>query len=137
MRGVAKGEENARRLQAYLDDLKAKRRGLPVRDGRPNLSVISSACGFDRGVFYQNEAAKLLLDEALGTLGLDRGDDQEGRTAFDEARIREEGKAYLDRRTKLLEEEVLRLRAENARLRSENDRMRAIRTLMADTGRMP
>jgi hypothetical protein len=137
VRGAQRGEENAARLQAYLDGLGANSRGLPKRDGKPNLSVIAAACGFDRGVFYTNEAAKLLLDEAIVALGLDDGRPTAAPSAFDEARIHEEGKVRADGRTKALEEEVIRLRAESARLRSENDRLRAIRTLMADTGRVP
>jgi hypothetical protein len=136
MRGVGGGEDNARRLSEYIGGLRAVQRGLPSRDGKPNLSVIAEACGFDRGVFYTNQAAKMLLDGATAELGLDNGLPPAG-TAFDEARIREEVKAKADRRTKELEEEVLRLRAENARLKSENERFKAIRTLMAETGRMP
>ena len=136
MRGAAKGEENVRRLRAYLDALRAERRGLPARDGRPNLSVVAEACGFDRGVFYANQAAKVLLDEATTALGLDDGR-PEPADAFEAAHIRQEIKARVDGRTKALEEEVLRLRAENARLKAENERMRALRVLMAETGRMP
>jgi hypothetical protein len=135
-RGVQQGEENVRRLRAYIAALEAENRGLPARDGRPNLSVIAEACGFDRGVFYSNQAAKLLLDDALGRLGLDTGRPAD-LTAFDQARLREEGKARADGRSKGLEEELLRLRAENASLRAENERFRALRRLLAETGRVP
>ena len=136
MRGVVGGEDNARRLSEYIGGLRAVQRGLPSRDGKPTLSVIAHACGFARGVFYTNQAVKMLLDGATAEVGLDNGLPPPG-TAFDEARIREEVKAKADRRTKELEEEVLRLRAANARLKSENERFKAIRTLMAETGRMP
>ena len=136
MRGIQKGEENVRRLSAYLDSLVAEQRGLPARDGRPNLSVIAEACGFDRGVFYTNQTAKILLDDSHRRLGLDTGT-PEDLTAFDSAQLREEGKARADRRSKSLEEEVLRLRAENASLRTENARYRALRELLAETGRLP
>ncbi|WP_287786721.1 DUF6262 family protein [Acidiphilium sp.] len=133
---MLKGEENARRLRDYLVALREEGRGLPARDGRPNLSSIAEACGFDRGVFYANQMAKILLDEAIAELGLDNGGPKPA-DAFEEAQIREEAKARTDGRTKALEEEVLRLRAENAQLKSENERMRAIRALMAETGRTP
>ncbi|WP_372398675.1 DUF6262 family protein [Azospirillum sp. HJ39] len=133
---MLKGEDNVRRLQSYLRALEEEGRGLPARDGRPNLSVIASACGFDRGVFYANQAAKLILDEATTALGLE-ADTHRPQTAFAEARIQQETKARSDVRTKSLEEEVMRLRAENAQLRSENERLRAVRRLMAETGRMP
>jgi hypothetical protein len=64
VRGVPKGEENVRLLGVYLDELAAIGCGLPARDGRPNLSVIADACGFGRGVFYNNDAAKKVLDDA-------------------------------------------------------------------------
>ncbi|MDO9710756.1 DUF6262 family protein [Paracraurococcus lichenis] len=123
-------------MRSYLDALRAEGRGLPGRDGKPNLSVIAEACEFDRGVFYANQMAKMLLDEATGQLGLDDGRARPA-TGFEEARLREEAKARLDGYTKALEEEVLRLRAENARLKAENESLRAIRTLMSETGRMP
>ncbi len=135
-RGVIQGEENVRRLGTYLDALAAERRGLPARDRRPNLSAIAEACGFDRGVFYTNQPAKMLLDDAHRRLGLE-DDRPAALTAFDDARLREEGKARADGRLKALEEEVLRLRSENASLRAETDRLRALRHLLAETGRVP
>ncbi len=137
MRGVRRGEENVARLQEYLKALAEQGRGLPSRDGRPNLSAIAQACGFDRGVFYANQEAKLVLDDAVTRLGLETDVQSVPQTAFAEARIREETKGRSDARTKALEEEVMRLRAENAQLRAENDRLRAVRRLMAETGRLP
>ncbi len=136
MRGVARGEENVRRLGIYLDELAAEKRGLPARDGRPNLSVVAEACGFDRGVFYTNQTAKMLLDDAYRRLGLDTGAPAD-LTAFEQVRLREEGKARSDGRSRSLEDELLRLRAENAGLRAENERYRALRQLLAETGRVP
>jgi hypothetical protein len=136
VRGVPKGEENVRLLGVYVAELATMRRGLPARDGRPNLSVIADACGFDRGVFYNNDAAKEVLDKAHRRLGLDTGTADE-MPAFDQAWLREEGKVRDDGRSKSLEEEVLRLRAENASLRAENARYRALRELLAETGRLP
>jgi hypothetical protein len=136
MRGAAKGEENAQRLASYIAALRAEKRGLPARDGRPNLSVIAQACGFDRGVFYANQAAKILLDEATAELGLDDGR-PEPANAFEAAQIRAETKVARDKRVNSLEEEILRLRAENGQLKVEIARYRAIERLMSETGRMP
>jgi hypothetical protein len=136
MRGVSQGEENVRRLDVYIQELVSQKRGLPARDGRPNLSVIAEACGFDRGVFYSNQKAKLLLDEAHRRLGLDAGAPAL-LTAYDEVQLREESKSRTDTRSKSLEEEVLRLRAEVASLRAENARYRAMRELLANSGRVP
>jgi hypothetical protein len=103
VRGVQKGEENVRRLGVYLDEMTAEGRGLPARDGRPNLSVIAEACAFDRGVFYSNQTAKMLLDDAHRRLGLETGVPVDN-TAFEQARLREEGKARSDGRSRSLEE---------------------------------
>jgi hypothetical protein len=135
MRGVQQGEENVRRLNVYIKELSAEKRGLPARDGRPNLSIIAEACGFDRGVFYSNQKAKVILDEAYRGLGLDIGVAAD-LTAFEEAQLREESKSRADNRSKSLEQEILRLRAEIASLRAENARYRALRELLANTGRV-
>jgi hypothetical protein len=124
-----------RRL-ALIESLENEKRGLPARDGRPNLSAMAEACKFDRGVFYTNQAAKLLLDDALGRLGLDT-DEPADLSEFDRAQLREEGKVRADARSKALEEELLLLRAENASLRAENDQFHALRRLLAETGRVP
>ena len=136
MRGVQKGEENVRLLGVYLEALASEKRGLPAHDGRPNLSIIAEACAFNRGVFYSNQTAKMLLDDAHRRLGLDTGTPAD-LNAFEQARLREEGKARSDRRSRSLEDEVLRLRAENAGLRAENERYRALRQFLAETGRVP
>lgn len=125
-----------RRLSDYLEALRAEGRSLPAWGGRPNLRVIAEACGFDRGVFYSNQAAKVLLDEAQGRLGLDDGAPAPA-TAFEGARLRAEAKGRGEARMSSLEDEVIRLRAENARLGRENAQLRAVRDLMAETGRVP
>jgi hypothetical protein len=135
-RGELGGLENAKRFRSYVDSLRAEGRGLPARNGGPNLSAIAKACGFDRGVFYANEEAKLLLDEAWVELGLADGR-VEPSTAYEAARLKEESKSRGDSRSNSLEQEVLRLRAENAQLKVEIARFKAIQMLMAETGRMP
>jgi hypothetical protein len=136
MRGAAKGQENAQRLAVYFAALRAEKRGLPARDGRPNLSVIAHACGFDRGVFYANQTAKVMLDDAVAELGLDDGRPYPAN-AFEAAQLRDETKVRGEGRSRALEDELLRLRAENAQLRAELVRLRAVQNLMANMGRMP
>ena len=50
--GSAIGAENVDRLEQYLAALAREGRKLPERAGRPNLSAIALACGFDRQVLY-------------------------------------------------------------------------------------
>lgn len=64
--GQQKGAENVAKLKAYLDDVDV----VPARAGKANVSAIAEACGFDRGVLYQNPAAKEALDEAVASKGL-------------------------------------------------------------------
>jgi hypothetical protein len=59
------GLENIDRLKAYLDSLKLAGLSVPQRNGRPNLSAIAAASGFDRQVLYHNPGAATLLSEAV------------------------------------------------------------------------
>lgn len=99
VRGELGGFENVKRLHTYIDALRKDRRGLPQRAGGPNLSAIAKACGFDRGVFYTNEEAKFLLDDAQRELGLDH-EVRQPSSAFEAARLKDEIKAPLDKRTR-------------------------------------
>lgn len=63
--GVEIGVENVARLHAYLDGLASNGDPLPMRAGKPNMSAIALACGFDRQVLYKNPAAVALIDEIV------------------------------------------------------------------------
>ena len=86
--GVQIGADNVARLGAYLDRLAAAGERFPTRNGRPNLSAVALACGFDRQVLYKNPAAKALVDKALRALGLRRGRQSVGRGGDARASIR-------------------------------------------------
>ncbi|GEO99119.1 hypothetical protein [Methylobacterium haplocladii] len=101
------GERNVAALRAYLDGLQVAGEPIPERNGRPNLSAIAIACGFDRQTLYKNQAAKVLLEEALGRLGTALPSDQ----ASDEP----EAKPKADRRDR----RILQLEQHNAALRAE------------------
>ncbi len=135
-RGELGALENVRRLNTYLAALRAEKRSLPARADAPNLTAIAKACGFDRGVFYQNEMAKILLDEAWRELGADN-EQTKPATAFEAVQLKNEVKKKADVRTKGLEDELIRLRAENAALRAENLRLIAIRRMVVEAGRIP
>lgn len=127
MRGVPQGQENARRLEAYLDALERDKLPLPARDGKPNLSVIALACGFDRGVLYTNAAAKSAITAAAARLGLEAFEQRapESVCAPDPR----------DQRILKLEQENAALRAENIDLRRRVKRLEHVESHMAETGR--
>src|SRR5215469_12222867 len=74
--GIQIGAEHVERVRQYIADLKAGGRAFPSRAGKPNLSVIAVACGFDRGVFYNNAAAMDVIEVELkpGGIGLESWD---------------------------------------------------------------
>jgi hypothetical protein len=64
--------ENVEKVRAYIDRLKAEGLSLPSRYGKPNWSAIARDCGLkDRGVFYDNEEARALIEQAVSDLGLE------------------------------------------------------------------
>ena len=52
--GAEIGRKNAAALKEYLRGLKAQSGQLPARGGKVNVTAVALACGFDRGVLYQN-----------------------------------------------------------------------------------
>lgn len=124
--GAALGAENVRRLQAYLDGLRAAGAPLPERAGRPNVSAIALACGFDRQVLYKNPWARDLLAKAVDELGLAGAVEAEAPAAGPDRR---------ERRMQKLEQENASLRAEVAGLREQLRRLRHVETHMVETGR--
>lgn len=61
--GIEIGAEHDEALQRYLDERWARQEPLPRRGGKPNLTSIAAACGFDRGVLYANKAAMKRLED--------------------------------------------------------------------------
>lgn len=135
-RGELGADRNVVLLQNYINRLASEKRGFPARAGKPNLRVIAEACGFDRGVFYQNETARRLLEEAVLELRFE-APAAKSTDAYQDARLEDEAKTIDNRRLRALEEDNLYLRAENTQLKRENARYRALQQLMASTGRMP
>lgn len=137
IRGVKGAEENIRRVTSYISGLELAGRGVPWRGSGPNLSLIATACGFDRGVFYSNTTARALIDDAVVRLGRDSGTHTSTSRTPSVGSIADDAKEVRNRRTSDLESEILLLRAENAQLREDNGRFRALQRLMVETGRMP
>lgn len=57
------GAEHAETLRLHLARLWKEQEPMPRRAGRPNVTSLAAACGFDRGVFYSNPAVSAALDE--------------------------------------------------------------------------
>ena len=119
------GAENVQRLKAYVEELASATRGLPARGGRINASAIALACGFDRGVLYQNPAAREVLQEAATRLGLD-GQVAKRETVSIDRR---------DQRILKLEQENAGLKAEIFELRRMLRRLEHIEETMVETGK--
>lgn len=130
MSGAAAGAENVRRLREYIDALVAEGRPLPVRNGKPNVSAIALACGFDRQVLYKNPAAKEALDAAVALAGLVAGDPE---AADEKPEVRAPDRR--DRRIHKLEQENAALRGEVAGLRERLRRLQHVESHMVETGR--
>lgn len=126
--GAELGAENVGRLQAYLDGLAATGEPLPMRGGKPNMSAISLACGFDRQVLYKNPSAAALIDNvvaAMPTTGSEPATDQDEKPRTDRR----------DSRIMQLEQQLAAARAENAGLRERLRRLQHIEDHVAETGR--
>ena len=127
--GAQIGAEHVARVRQHIADLRAAGRGLPSRAGKPNLSTLALACGFDRGVFYNNAAAMQLIEAELepGGIGLEASNRQsEPALGTNDAR---------DQRIMQLEQTNASLRAEVDHLRARLKRLWHIEEHMVETGR--
>lgn len=98
--GVQIGAANYAKLQQYFDYLEGEGSRLPVtKGGRPNLSAIALACGFDRQVLYSNPRCKELIQKKLGSIGgTTETTEPSSKAAYDpkDKRIRELEKQVAD-----------------------------------------
>ena len=126
--GQQKGREHVTDVRAYVEGLKEFGGRIPMRDGKPNWTAIASACGFARGVFYTNEDARAVIEQAL--LEGDFGEEAENSvpgTRGDEMTTPETGRAAhtrrklegSERRVQQLEEQLATKNAECERLRGQ------------------
>lgn len=126
--GADVGKEHVERLQRYLHTLRTEGKPLPSHDGRPNLSAIALACGFDRQVFYKNSAARELLEQATKEFNLEEKGDVPEQDSDNEKRL-------LKARILQLEQRYAALKAENDGLRRKLKQYAHIEEHMIETGR--
>lgn len=126
--GADIGAENVERLRSYLAGLEVTGTPLPMRNGRPNMSAIALACGFDRQVLYKNPAAVALIDDVVSRAPVSSApgaDDPDEKPKSDRR----------DSRVMQLEQQLAAARAENAGLRERLRRLQHIEDHVAETGR--
>ena len=128
--GADIGADNAARLAKYITDLESAGVGFPVRGGKPNMSAIAIACGFDRQVLYKNPAAVALLEDfitrhPIAGSGNDAAVDRDDKPTADKR----------DSRIRQLEQQLAAARAEVAGLREQLRRYRHVEEHAISTGR--
>lgn len=119
-------KEHVDKVRAYVEWLKQSGGRMPVRKGQPNWSAIALACGFSRGVFYDNDEARAVIeqavkDEPLFLLSPDepKTSAETGRAAYTQKKL--EGS---ERRVQRLEEQLSIKTAENEGLKRENKELK-------------
>ena len=103
--GQQVGADNVNKLKAYLDGVEA----VPARGGKVNVTAIAEACGFDRGVLYQNPTAKKMLAEAVEMKGL-KGTEVRAEKADMDRLVLENKVASLESKNSALVAEVYELK---------------------------
>ncbi|WP_279479469.1 hypothetical protein [Aureimonas sp. SK2] len=120
------------RLEAYLDAVTAAGDALPMRNGKPNLSAIAIACGFDRQVLYKNPGAVSLLaafferQPSTASTSSNPDDPEDDQKPVHDRK---------DRRIQQLEQQLSAVRAENVALREKLRRLQHLEDYMVETGR--
>jgi hypothetical protein len=103
--GVELGREHVARLEAYLAEVDT----IPSRTGKPNMTAIARACGFDRQVLYKNPACAAMIDAAVKENGLDGA---ETRESYDSSEFVPASKLReVEKRNSALEKKISEMRA--------------------------
>jgi hypothetical protein len=115
-------KENVDKVHAYVEGLKRRGERIPTRGGQPNWTAIALACGFSRGVFYDNESARAVIEKVFEDkkLRAEVSDKSEtpveaGRAAYTQKKL--EGS---ERHAQRLEERLAVKTAENEALKRRN-----------------
>lgn len=125
MSGQQLAQLNVAAAHAYVAGLRERDGQIPLRAGRPNWTAIALACGFGRGVFYDNAEARAVIERAINheiltpELSGEPATPTEGRAAHLQKQL-EKAESQKHR----LEEHSAVIAAENAALRQENKKLR-------------
>lgn len=131
MSGQEIGLEHANAVDAYLQDLWERQEPLPRRAGRPNLTRIAAACGFDRGVFYSNQAASDLLAEH------EKKDRIRFYDRLEQAELQREQGDSSDKQSQALARRIVELEATVQSQAHDLQRLRRLERLMLSEGILP
>jgi Family of unknown function (DUF6262) len=135
MGGQQAGRENVAAVERYVAGLKERKESLPVRAGKPNWTAIATACGFARGVFYDNKDARDVIEEAFADKELNP--EAGGRAAATEKKLETSKRRLEQRETRLavVNAENEALRGEVKELKEKLRRYAAFEEVMAGSGR--
>jgi hypothetical protein len=107
-------KENVEKVRAYIDHLKANGLHLPSRYGKPNWTAIARDCGLkDRGVFYDNDDARALIEQAVSEIGLEAAEQAGNKKAEHAEKRLGDSERHVQQLTEKLAVKV----AENEKLR--------------------
>jgi hypothetical protein len=117
--GKARGEEYARRMDAYLK----RTAELPLLNGSLNVKAIAEAAGIPTQSVYKNPTVRELIDAAKQRLGVQSW--AENRRQPEEAEpVAAEPVAQSDTKTQRLEKRLAALEQRNSALMAENFELR-------------
>jgi len=129
--GIEIGTEHDEALQRYLADRWARQEPLPRHGGKPNLTSIAAACGFDRGVLYANEAAMKRLGEY----------EPKDRIRFydklEQAELQRDRVEVSTKQSKAMVQRVIELEATVQSQSAQLERLRRLERLMLREGILP
>lgn len=125
------GAEHAAVLKAHLDALWQRQEPLPRRAGRPNLTTIAAACGFDRGVFYSNEAV------ASHLAAYDERDRVRFYDKLEQSELKREKAEAAAKYDRGLVERVIELEALVTSQARDLERLRRLEAMMCKEGILP
>jgi len=118
-------KENVARVLAYVEGLKRRGERMPLRRGQPNWTAIALACGFGRGVFYDNDDARGVIEQAVNDEKLRPESSDETRRLADSRTAHTQKKLEgSERHAQRLEGQLVIKNAENEALRQENKELR-------------
>lgn len=137
-------KENVEKVRAYVEGLELRGERVPLRKGRPNWSAIALACGFGRGVFYDNDNARELIERAAQGEKLEPESLDEQKTPTGDKRAAHTQKKLegserevqrLKERLAVKEAEIETLKRENKELNEKLREFSAFEEVMMASGR--
>jgi hypothetical protein len=111
--GPEQGEVNLAKVKAYVSELEAAGRSVPIENGRLNISAISKGSGVPRSAFYTNKGIKNFLNEKFGGL-------------IDEGVSEGEGHAHCQAQIESRDREITRLEQRYAVSQAEVEELRRL-----------